>query len=231
METKLHPSLTTSMTYEDTVVQKTVDFVRNTLANDTTGHDWWHIYRVWQTALYIAEQEQADTFLVQLGALLHDIADWKFHEGDEKASARVARGWLLNFELPEAIIESVCDIINEVTFKGAGVKSQIKTLEGKIVQDADRLDALGAMGIARAFTYGGYKQRPLYDPAIKPVLHSSFEAYKNHQGTTINHFYEKLLLLKDLMNTATAKQLAQTRHQFMEEYLAHFFAEWNIALK
>jgi uncharacterized protein len=197
------------------------------LGHDKTGHDWWHIHRVWQTALYIAKKEKANLLVVQLAALLHDIADWKFNNGDDKESARLAQEWLVSIGLEEESIAHICDIINAVTFKGAGVENQIKTLEGKAVQDADRLDALGAIGIARAFTYGGYKGMPMYDPAIESRLHTSFEEYKKHKGTTINHFYEKLLLLKDLMNTVTGKRLAEDRHQFIESYLNQFFLEWD----
>ncbi len=210
------------------MIDQTVIYVKEMLAHDQTGHDWWHIHRVWQTALYIAKKEKADLLVVQLAALLHDIADWKFNDGDDKASAKVASEWLENIGLETVIIAHICDIINAVTFKGAGVQSQIKTIEGKAVQDADRLDALGAIGIARAFAYGGYKGMPMYDPALEPKFHASFEEYKTHKGTTINHFYEKLLLLKELMNTSTGKKLAEDRHQFIENYLNQFLLEWNI---
>ncbi len=210
------------------IIDQTVTYVKKMLEHDQTGHDWWHIHRVWQTALYIAKKEKGDSLVVQLAALLHDIADWKFNDGDDKASARVAQEWLASMGLEKESITHICDIINAVTFKGAGVESQIKTLEGQAVQDADRLDALGAIGIARAFTYGGYKGMPMYDPALEPKFHASFEEYKKHKGTTINHFYEKLLLLKELMNTSTGKRLAEDRHQFIESYLNQFFLEWNI---
>lgn len=212
---------------EHKYINQTITYVKEILKDDKTGHDWWHIYRVWQTALYLAKKEGADLLTVQLAALLHDIADWKFHNGDDKASSRVARQWLESIGLEETVIVHICEIIDEVTFKGAGVKNQIKTLEGKIVQDADRIDAIGAMGIARAFTYGGFKSMPMHDPELIPKLHSSFEEYKNNKGSTINHFYEKLLLLKDLMNTNTGKILAEKRHQFMESYLNQFLLEWN----
>lgn len=222
----LPPTLEISISHQH-IINQTVAYVKRVLNHDKTGHDWWHIHRVWQTALYIANEEQADLFIVQLAALLHDIADWKFHNGDDKASAKIAQKWLENIGLEESIISHVYDIINEVTFKGAGVKNQIKTLEGKIVQDADRLDALGAIGIARAFTYGGYKGLPMHNPTLEPKLHSSFEEYKKHKGSTVNHFYEKLLLLKDLMNTNTGRKLAETRHQFMENFLNQFFLDWG----
>lgn len=210
------------------MIDETIIYVKKMLAHDNTGHDWWHIHRVWQTAVYIARKEKANLLIVQLAALLHDIADWKFNDGDDKASARVAQKWLESIGLEKEIIIHICDIINTVTFKGAGVQSQMKTIEGKIVQDADRLDALGAIGIARAFTYGGYKSMSMHDPNLEPQFHASFEEYKKHKGTTINHFYEKLLLLKDLMNTSTGKKLAETRHQFTQNYLYQFFLEWNI---
>lgn len=211
------------------MIDKTILYIKETLASDTTGHDWWHIHRVWQIAIYIARKEKADLLVVQLAALLHDIADWKFNDGDDKVSAKVAQKWLENIGLEKEVIIHICDIINAVTFKGANVQNQIETIEGKVVQDADRLDALGAIGIARAFTYGGYKGIAMYDPNLKPKLHASFEEYKQHKGTTINHFYEKLLLLKERMNTSTGRKLAEKRHQCMENYLNQFFVEWNIA--
>ena len=209
------------------IIEKTIVYVQEMLADDKTGHDWWHIQRVWQTALYIGQQEGADLFTVQIAALLHDIADWKFHNGDEWASAKSAKAWLLKHHVPVSLCEQISEIVYQVTFKGAGVKTDMSCLAGKVVQDADRLDAIGAIGIARAFTYGGCKQRSLYDPEIAPILHGSFEDYKKSQSTTINHFYEKMLLLKDLMNTATGKKLAEQRHLFIEQYLEQFFKEWN----
>ena len=162
-----------------------------------------------------------------MAALLHDIADWKFYGGDEDAGPKAAREWLEQQGVDEEIIVHVCEIIKHLSFKGAGVKSQMKTKEGMIVQDADKLDAIGAIGIARTFAYGGHANRALYDPDIKPEYHTSFEAYKNNQGHTINHFYEKLLLLKDLMNTQAAKKVAEDRHKYMEEFLNRFYAEWD----
>lgn len=209
------------------VINQTSDYVKKTLASDNTGHDWWHIERVCKTAVFIAEKEGADVFKVQLAALLHDIADWKFHEGDDKKNTQVARQWFASLNLDASTVNDVCQIISEVTFKGAGVKVSATSLEAQVVQDADRLDALGAIGIARAFTYGGYKNRPFYDPEQKPTFHQSFDEYKKSQGTTINHFYEKLLLLRERMNTSAGRHLAEKRHAFMEEYLQNFFAEWN----
>lgn len=212
---------------EQSVVNQTVIYVRETLASDATGHDWWHIQRVWQMAKHLAEHEPVNQFVVQLAALLHDIADWKFHQGDDKASADKAQQWLVSLGVATPLIQQVTSIINEVTYRGANVSQTVSSLESQIVQDADRLDALGAIGIGRAFAYGGHKGRAMYDPEIKPVFHESFEAYKNHNGTTINHFHEKLFLLKDRLHTKTAKQIAEKRHQFMEQYIETFLTEWH----
>lgn len=209
------------------IIKRTQEHVKNVLGADNSGHDWWHIYRVWKTARYIAANEQADLFIVDLAALLHDIADWKFHDGDATIGSKSAKQWLSQFAMTEDNIKHVCTIIESVSFKGAGVKSTVTTLEAQIVQDADRLDAMGAIGIGRAFAYGGYADRKMYDPAIPPVTHQSFKTYKAHKGTTINHFYEKLLLLKDRMNTQTGKRLAQSKHQVMENFLKQFLMEWE----
>lgn len=198
------------------------------MQGESSGHDWWHIYRVWQTSLYIAARENVDSVVVQLAALLHDIGDWKFHAGDESVGPRLAREWLQLLSVEERVIDHVCTIIANLSFKGADVKAAPLSLEGQVVQDADRLDAIGAIGIARAFAYGGAKGREMHDPQIVPVLHTSFEQYKASRGTTINHFHEKLLLLKDRLNTSTAKALAERRHAFMLEFLEQFDAEWNI---
>jgi uncharacterized protein len=212
------------------VIEKTCSYVKSMLQNDCTGHDWWHIYRVWQIAIHIAEQEGADQFVVQLAALLHDIADWKFNGGDYDLGPKVARDWLESLQVNPSTISHVCDIIKDVSFKGAGVSVKMETIEGQVVQDADRLDALGAIGIARTFAYGGAKGKPMHDPVLRPQFHNSFEEYKTAKGSTINHFYEKLLLLKNLMNTPTGIQLAQKRHAFMEQYLKQFFSEWNMEI-
>jgi uncharacterized protein len=166
-------------------------------------------------------------FVVELAALLHDIADWKFNSGDEKASSRASREWLVNLSVDAPTIDHVCQILDDLSFKGAGVQTQMKTREGMVVQDADRLDALGAIGIARAFAYGGHKGREMYNPGIPPTLHQSFEEYKSDNGTTINHFHEKLLLLKNLMNTETAKRIAEERHKYIEGFLERFLCEWK----
>ncbi len=216
-----------AMTQAETI-QQTADFVRQKFSGEGSGHDWWHMYRVWQLSKRIvADEPSADTFVVELGALLHDIADWKFHDGDEEAGPKAARDWLESIAVDNVVIEQIEEIIRTVSFKGAGVASNMKTIEGKIIHDADKLDAMGAMGIARTFAYGGSKGREMYDPDHKPEDYADFEAYKNNNGPTINHFYEKLLLLKDRMYTSTAKELAQARHTYMEQYLAEFYAEWN----
>jgi len=198
------------------------------MQGESSGHDWWHIYRVWQTSLYIAAREKVDRDVVQLAALLHDIGDWKFHDGDESVGPRLAREWLQSLAVDENIIDHVCTIIANLSFKGADVKAAPLSAEGQVVQDADRLDAIGAIGIARAFAYGGSKGREMHDPEAAPVLHSSFEQYKASRGTTINHFHEKLVLLKDRLNTPTARVLAERRHTFMLEFLKQFDEEWNI---
>lgn len=212
---------------EPGIIQKTADHVRGLLSGDSSGHDWFHIERVRNTALTIAREEGAVLFLVELAALLHDVADWKFAGGDHEAGPKAAREWMESIEVQPAVVEQVCDIIAGLSFKGAGVATPMRSLEGQIVQDADRLDALGAIGIARTFAYGGHKGQAMHDPAIPPQMHASFEAYKNNVGTTINHFYEKLLLLKDRMNTATGKRIAAERHVFMERFLEQFLAEWR----
>ena len=209
------------------IVDQTAEFIKSELAGEGSGHDWWHVYRVWKNALHIAGNEEVDMFVVELAALLHDIADWKFHDGNEEIGPQVARDWLESLSVSEEIVSHVCQIIKDISFKGAGVVTAMKTTEGMVVQDADRLDALGAIGIARTFAYGGSKNREMYNPEINPEMHASFEQYKNSEGTSINHFYEKLLLLKELMNTATAKQIAEKRHAVMEDYLDQFYREWE----
>ncbi|MDB5164797.1 MAG: metal dependent phosphohydrolase [Candidatus Saccharibacteria bacterium] len=215
------------MTNEE-VVDKTAEFVKTKFADEATGHDWWHMYRVWQLAKTIAQQEKdADLFIVEIGALLHDIADWKFHEGSTEAGPKAAREWLESLSVEDSIITHIEDIIRHVSFKGAGVSSDMKTIEGKIIHDADKLDAMGAIGISRTFAYGGANGRPAYDPTQAYEEHDSFEQYKSNKGTTINHFYEKLLLLKERMYTQAAKTMAQERHDYMEQFLAEFYDEWE----
>ena len=212
----------------DIIISSTIDFVRERLSGDSSGHDWWHIYRVWKTSIALAKHyEVADGLIVQLASLLHDIADWKLHSGDCSVGPRIAAGWLSKFPLDDSRIKHICQIIETLSFKGNGVTSKMETLEGMIVQDADRLDAIGAIGIARTFAYGGYKGRSMYTPGVEPKYHTTAEEYLNSEGTTINHFHEKLLLLKDLMNTEYAKNIAEARHKYMEQFLARFHEEWE----
>lgn len=219
------PELTES---QQQIIDRTAEFVRTQMEGDSSGHDWWHVWRVWQNSLFISRNEHANRFVTELAALLHDIADWKFHDGDESAGPRAARAWLSEQSIDEATIKHVCNIVATVSFKGAGVETPMQSLEGKIVQDADRLEAIGAIGIARCFAFGGAKGRLIHDPEDPPELHASFEDYKKKSGPSINHFYEKLLLLKDRMNTETGRQLASDRHKVLEDFLKQFHAEWNI---
>ncbi len=205
----------------------TKDYVMTTLSDAEGGHDWWHIYRVWQNAKLICQTEKVDRYVVELAALLHDIADPKFHDGDEEIGPKTARVHLENIKVSKEVIDHVVNIILHMSYKNSLESKKWSSPEMEVVQDADRLDAIGAIGIARAFNYGGFKNRSLYDPAIKPNLNMSKEEYKNSTAPTINHFYEKLLLLKDKMNTSSAKQIAAQRHTFMEEYLNQFYAEWK----
>jgi uncharacterized protein len=209
------------------IIEKVSNIVKERLGGEGSGHDWWHIYRVWKMAQHLGASEKADMFIVELAALLHDIADWKFHDGDEDVGPRVAKEILVELKVDDGVIGHVCEIISTMSFKGARVASNIKSIEGAVVQDADRLDAIGAMGIARTFAYGGHTGRLMYDPSIKPIQHETKESYRDNVSPTINHFYEKLLLLKDLMNTNTAKSIANERHKVMEDYLERFFAEWE----
>ena len=208
-------------------VEKTIEFVKQELKHAEAGHDWWHIERVWKSAKAIAKEENVDLLVVEFAALLHDIADAKFHNGDEEIGPQKAGDFLNSIAVDEAIVFHVQEIIRNMSFKSSLGEVKFSSPEMLVVQDADRLDAIGAIGIARAFTYGGFKNRELYDPAIKPVIKQSKETYKNTTAPTINHFYEKLLLLKDKMNTETGKRIAQERHAFMEAYLEQFYGEWN----
>jgi uncharacterized protein len=207
------------------IIQQTQNYVKQTLQSAEGGHDWWHIHRVWTNAKRIAETEQADLLTVELAALLHDIADSKFHNGDEEIGPRTATAYLKSIDVDAAVIEHVEQIIRHMSFKSGFDQNSFYSIEMGIVQDADRLDAIGAIGIARAFTYGGFKGREIYNPEIPPNLNMTKEEYKNTVAPSINHFYEKLLLLKDKMNTATGKQLAQQRHDFMLAYLNQFYME------
>jgi uncharacterized protein len=215
------------MVDKSNIILNTIDFVKSTLADAEGGHDWWHIYRVWKTAKHIAQFEVVDMFIVELGALLHDIADSKFHNGDEEIGPQRARDFLHSLQVEEIIIVHVENIINNISFKGGKLPQLFNSPELDVIQDADRLDALGAVGIARTFNYGGYKGREIYNPEIKPNLNLSKEEYKKSEAPTLNHFYEKLLLLKDRMNTTTGRKMAENRHAFMLSYLDQFYKEWD----
>ena len=209
------------------LISRTASHVKAILAGEGTGHDWWHVYRVWKMAERIGRAERADLLVIELAALLHDIADWKLHDGDLSVGPRVAKDWLDSLGLDSSITGHICQIIAGISFKGAAVEQPPLSLEGQVIQDADRLDAMGAIGIARAFAYGGAKGRAIYDPAVQPTEHRTAEAYLKSGGHTINHFYEKLLLLTDRMNTATGRAMAEERHKFMEDYLRRFYEEWG----
>jgi uncharacterized protein len=211
----------------DTITDHTIRFVKEKLAQAEAGHDWFHIERVYKTALFINTRENGDVLTVALAALLHDIADSKFNNGDEEIGPQTAGQFLAELDISAEVIVHVQQIIRNMSFKASLGEINFHSPELYIVQDADRLDAIGAIGIARAFTYGGYKNRVMYDPAIPSEPNQGKEAYKNSTAPTINHFYEKLLLLKDLMKTSAGKELAEERHNFMLLYLQHFYAEWN----
>ncbi|MGD9128939.1 MAG: HD domain-containing protein [Candidatus Woesebacteria bacterium] len=210
------------------ILLKLKKIIKKRFINEATGHDWFHMERVLQMAVKISEEEKpSDIFVLEAASLLHDIADYKFSDGDEKIGLLEARRILQNLGVDEKKIKHVCQIIDSVSFKGLKVKTRVETLEGKIVHDADRLDSIGALGIARTFAYGGRMARILHDPRIKPVKHSSFEDYKKKQSTTINHFYEKLLYIKNTLYTDLAKNIAQSRHDFMLQFLEKFYKEWD----
>lgn len=209
------------------IIQRTAEFVQEKLKNAEAGHDWWHIQRVWKNTKLILETEEADALVCELTALLHDIADSKFHDGDEHIGPRIAGEFLLDNGLDSDRIAHVQQIIYNMSYKASLGQVDFHSKELEIVQDADRLDAIGAIGIARAFHYGGFKNREIYNPDIPPQQQLSKEVYKNATTPTMNHFYEKLLLLRDKMNTNTAKQIAEHRHRFMESFLQQFYGEWN----
>lgn len=212
------------------LIQNTIQLVKQKLEGTESGHDWFHIERVWKLSSYIQEREGGDQQVIELAALLHDIADPKFHNGDETLAAKIVNEFLTEQKLDNETIEKVIFIIENMSFKNRNDAPQNLPLELKIVQDADRLDAIGAIGIARTFNFGGYKNNLIYHPDIPPKINQTKEEYKKSNGTTINHFYEKLLLLKDLMNTNTAKDLATERHQLMLNFLDEFYKEWNVSL-
>jgi uncharacterized protein len=215
------------MREESKVIQATKAFVQSELKDAEGGHDWFHIERVYKNALLLARAEDVNLEVVSLGALLHDIADSKFHQGNENIGPQTARKFLESLHVQDFVIEHVVKIIENISFKGGNIKQEFTSPELDVIQDADRLDAMGAIGIARTFNYGGFKNRKIYDPSIAPKLNMSKEEYKKGENPTINHFYEKLLLLKNRMNTETGKKLALKRHEFMEQFLEQFYAEWE----
>ncbi|ANF51508.1 phosphohydrolase [Chryseobacterium glaciei] len=210
------------------IINNTVEFVKQKLEGAEAGHDWFHIERVWKLSKKIAQEEDCNQDVVELSALLHDIADPKFHNGDETLALKVSREFLEGENTPENIIEQVLFVIKNISFKNRGEAPKDLPIELKIVQDADRIDAIGAIGVGRTFNFGGFKNNLMYHPDIKPQLNMSKDEYKKSNGTTINHFYEKLLLLKDLMNTEKGKEIAQERHDFMLKFLDQFYKEWNV---
>lgn len=208
------------------IIQKTGHFVESEFRTEGSGHDWFHIDRVRKMALRIGKTEVCDLFIIEMASLLHDLDDWKLTAPTTEESSN-AKKWLDSIGLDSEVASHILEIIGEVSFKGAGIETPVKTIEAAIVQDADRLDAIGAIGIARTFAYGGHKSRLIYDPSVVPVMHTDFQEYKSSSAPTINHFYEKLLLLKDRMNTKTAQIIAEQRHQFMSDYLLQFYDEWE----
>lgn len=210
-----------------TVVERVAARVKDKLSGESSGHDWHHCYRVWQLARRLAMEEGANVEVVELAAITHDIADWKFHDGDESVGPREARRLLEEEGVAQDVIDQVTRIIATISFKGAGVQTTPETLEGRCVQDADRLDAMGAVGIARCFAYGGHAGRELYNPDIVPTFHQSADAYKANKSPSLNHFYEKLLLLKDRMNTSSGQRIAAERHEVMLGFIQQFLKEWT----
>ncbi|NNF75101.1 MAG: HD domain-containing protein [Flavobacteriaceae bacterium] len=217
-----------SLKTNDPLIQSTVEFAKAQLANAEGGHDWFHVERVFRNAMQIAKHETVNTKIVALAALLHDIADPKFHDGDESIGPDLARKFLNTHQVESSVIDHVIDIIRHMSFKNSlDPLVQFESQELFVVRDADRLDAIGAIGIARCFNYGGFKNRPLYDPEVPPNLNMTKEDYKKSQAPTINHFYEKLLRLKSLMHTKTGQEIAEKRHHYMEQYLEQFYEEWH----
>lgn len=211
--------------------EKIAQQIKSQFENDSSGHDWFHIERVWKLSKFLHEKEGGDLEVIELAALLHDISDYKLNGGKLNIGGQVASSILEEHNCNAELIEKVVYIVDNISYKGANTPAEMESIEGKIVQDADRLDAIGAIGIARTFAYGGHKGQPMYDPALNPTLHESFEQYANSRTSTINHFYEKLLLLKDRLNTTTAKEIGKKRHQIMEDFLTEFYAEWNTNLR
>ena len=214
-------------TKQRVLVNQTIEFVKHELAKAEGGHDWWHIWRVWKLSVKIAQTEHVDMFVVELGALLHDIADSKFHHGNETLGPQKARKFMQPLGVDEAVIDHVVKIVGHISYSAGMEKQSFRSNELDVIQDADRLDAMGAIGIARAFNYGGFKNREIFNPEIKPNLTMTKEEYKRNSAPTINHFYEKLLLLKEKMNTDTGKRMAIQRHEFLEKFLDQFYQEWE----
>ena len=208
------------------IIQKTAVFIARKFTSEGSGHDWFHIDRVRQLALRMGQIEGSDPFITEMGALLHDLDDWKLTDTESHFPVKAQR-WLAEMGIEADVATLILKVIEDVSYQGAGTKTPVRSIEAAVVQDEDRLDAMGAIGIARTFAYSGYKSRLIYDPAIAPVMHSDFQSYKNSTAPTVNHFFEKLLLLKDRMNTAAAKSIAEQRHRFMENYLEQFFNEWE----
>jgi len=211
----------------ESVIQTIEERIKKQFMNEGTGHDWYHIDRVRKMAMYIQKREGGNPFVIELAALLHDVSDHKFNGGDFEKGGIVAREWLTKLKVDEEIIQTVTEIVNNISFKGSGEKDVLETLEGKIVQDADRLDAIGAIGIARTFAYGGKVDQPIYDPTVPPKKNQNKESYVSERSHTINHFYEKLLLIENRMNTATGKLLAKERTDYMKGFLFQFYKEWD----
>ena len=210
------------------IIEDTITYFKDNFSGEATGHDWFHIQRVWKLSKNIAKKEgEMNMFVVEMGALLHDIADHKFHDGDENIGTIKAGEFLSKYDIDDKEVTMIINIVKEISFKGMKVPTKMSSKEGEVVQDADRLDAIGAIGVARTFAYGGSKGREIYNPIIKPVCHTSFAAYKVSTAPTINHFYEKLLGLKDKLNTETGKKEALRRHEFMELFLQNFYQDWD----
>jgi uncharacterized protein len=212
---------------QEQIIQETENFVAGELEREGSGHDWFHIERVRKLTLRIGQEEKCDLFIAEMAALLHDLDDWKLISSSEKDELGKVERWLSKIGMETETSSKILQCISDISFRGAGVETPVRSFEAAVVQDADRLDAMGAIGIARTFAYGGHKSRLIYDPKVLPVMHSDFESYQKSSAPTINHFYEKLLLLKDRMNTQTARYLAEERHQFMEIFLTQFFEEWE----
>lgn len=208
------------------MLKKTEEYIHSVFEEEGSGHDWWHIFRVRKLALEIARREGGDLFIIEMAALVHDLDDWKLNHSGNKKTLQL----LKKLGVDQQTAEKILQVTEQVSFKGAGVANDATSLEAQIVQDADRLDAIGAIGIARTFAYGGSKGRLIYDPSVEPVKYDSFDSYKSNTAPTLNHFYEKLLLLKDRLNTLSARKIGEERHRFMEDFLEQFFFEWNVKI-